>query len=379
MSSFEIFFKEFHNAKRKHSIIKNVVIIGVLTVVFSQNEVAYDISRTSVVVAVILLAFISSITTVFNFNRVDKVKNYVSLTNDKVHYNLSLFISVIILTFLDKVMFFAAVAIILSGLDYYVVAASLITTVLCVMVSFMLLAAHNKNSITLYITSFIMLASMISLCFISVDFILVLATFLLLSLVGMLILVRLSSNTFIYVPKTSKKVAFKNYYFNVLVGNKVLLVNTIVLLGFAVVYMMYLFEVASPYILAIPTAILGSNKIISCLVSSEKDTLKKLDSFPGKELYKDYFILNICIMYLIYFIYATSLIFMFEVRIMVAVAVLVLCPLVIAIVNTYAECKMPIKEWSDLNQLWKSPRNYMATVAVAILAVAIIFIEQMII
>lgn len=376
MNSLQIFFKEFSNEKRRQSLIKNFVIIGFLTILFAQNKVQYELPVKSIALVILVLTFISSYTTTFNFNNINNVKRYLSLPIKKLDYIFSLYITLIVLTFVDKVLYIVALALIISPSKVNIAVVSTVSIMLMVAVSINMLVAISKKSLGLKLLNIISVIIPIALCFININQILVLIILVTILAINIFLLTTADLKNLVYYPKSKAKVrTFKNYYINVMLNDKVLIINSLFLIGLAFIYYLFLFESETLFLQALPLAFVASNKIVSTMISQDRDTLKKINSMPRNNIYKQYFIFNLILMYVLYFILFISSILVFKLNPVTMVLVLVFCPLVVASVNTYLEMHHPILIWSDLNQLWKNPRNYIVLVFAYVVILSIMLIE----
>lgn len=379
MNNLQIFLKQFTNEKRKRSIIKNVVIISALTALFSQNEIQYSISIRNLASSILILTAIFSFSTVFDFNKIHKIKKYISLPLNTLEYIASLYISLSILIFVDKALFLVALALILSSLNLNVLAVSIISVFLMTAVLLNLLVSISKKSIILKLISFISIIASIGMCYINIDIIYLYVGLVTILALNLLILSSASITDLVYYPKSrGESRIFKNYYVNVVKNNKVFLINSVFIFIMAIVYYMFLFKSETIFLMALPLAMITGNKVLATLISADKETLKTMNIVPGKEMYTQYFKFNLVFFYFQFILMAFVTVILFNFNYLISIIITVICPPIIAFVNTYLEKNHPILIWSDLNQLWKSPRNYISFAITYAIVLALLFAEMIV-
>jgi len=203
----------------------------------------------------------------------------------------------------------------------------------------------------------------------------------LIGLLAALLLLRHDSLDLAIFRQSKKgKSRFHNYFFRVLLTEKIYLTNTLMVVLFAVVFLFLFAEQGNPVMMSVAWCVAAVNTPATTMISGDKWLARQSDMLPG--CYKD-----------IWGMYRRFLTIYFStVNIIVLAACLIRSERVVpymlmqfaaatsleVYITVYLEKHKRIAGWQTKQQLWRNPRKYILPAIVFIVACGISMISEMI-
>ncbi len=379
MNNCKIFTKHLFSKNRVKSIIKNFIIILFLTLIYKNLEFEITISENLIILVTIFISIISCVSVVSEFNSFNNFKSYSILPIRKHIFIINMIFWYSIIVIIERMIFIFFIYFILFDFNINIALYVIITVIFTQIFSINWILTSQKdkfvgNSINLTI---FLLYLLVWFAFENEIYKNVFICFLFSALLANTMFY--TTNTLIYFNVTYKFKIFKNYFFNIFLREKIVFINSLLLLIIAVFYD-YFTEVDSNVLLAaVPYAILSANKIIYTLISQDKHIIRKINTLPHNTIFKQYQLFVLVEMIVIFSTFEVVKYLFFDVINYSSLVLIFLNPIIISVISVFLERNYPIISWNDKNELWKNSRNYIATICIYITTITVLLLFKYII
>lgn len=357
----KMFLKDFITVQRiKMSIIAFVV----LTVMLSAFQLDKYSSPSAAGIIGIMICFFPTMYTMYAYAVIEHIRLYLTLPVSSKRTILSFSIALFVDTLLERmILVFAAVFFLFENplpTIVFIFFSGFVTVLINVII---LLGVNSKNFFTCQV-GFLLFIGLIADCIFVSNLFIQIGIALFIGLVGILLMMHHDSiNLAVSRQGAKSKRIGRNYFFNVLLSEKMYLLNTVVVLIFAGIFLFNFAGRGNPIMISIVWGLAAVNTPVTTMMSGDKSLIRQSEMLPDKGgaimgMYRRfliaYFFITNMIVLLLCFVSSGRFIPYLIIQFIAALAIEV-------VVTIFLETKKRITNWQTKQQLWRNPRKYITT------------------
>lgn len=322
----------------------------------------------------IMVCFFPTMYTIYTYTAADNIRLYLTLPVKPQGVIFSFVLSLFIVTLIERIAFVALAIVFLLEYPIPVIVFLLFSGAATVLINVAVLLGANTKQLGVCFAGAVLLAGLVLTCAMVSGLTLQLALALLVGLLAALLLRRHDSlDLAIFRQSKQDKSHLANYFFRVLLTEKIYLTNTFMVVLFAVAFLFMFAEPGNPAMMSVAWCIAAVNTPATTMISGDKWLARQSDMLP--DCYK-----SICGMYrrflAIYFSTVNIIVlaacfirsgqFVPYIPIQFAAATLLEVH-----ITVYLEKHRRITGWQTKQQLWRNLRKYILPVIVFIVVCGI--------
>lgn len=376
MSISKIFFYDFFNKRKVKRIILLLALLPVLFLVILK-DVHFTSSYAGLIGITIALA--STSYTLSSYATTDKLRLYISLPINSKRLIWGLVITLYSDTLLERMSIFIIAALFIFSDPFIIILSVIGSAFICVVIIVALLLAMNAKKWSVFAIN--LLAMILTVCssiILSNNILYWIAVNIFIMAIPLTTLMVFDSAYLVINRQIKNRITLavfkRNYFVLTMIAEKIYLVNTVVIIG-AIIAFLVLFP-NEPVLLNLAWCMGAINTPAMTMLSGDKGTSKQADMLPDVKN-------SIVIMYLKFLIGYFSIINLIILSVIslkessysltnITVA-LIVTALEVAI-TIILEKKWRLTNWQIQKELWRNPRKYIAPIIVFLVTTAIFLI-----
>lgn len=362
MISTKIFLKDMLSMKKVKNYVLFICIFAFIISNIFEDFLGVGFNEKFIPYFAALAILTSTAYTIYTYSLYEKVKNYISLPIKKTNFLLGFILSLIIVSFLERVSLLI-ILVYFSGINVLqnICLVSLIS-IFCILINvWMLIILNRKSKVQFIVVALVFASNMVVFGLNAAIW------FKMLMILGSSFIVLASilstDSIFIAIIRNNKygfnKSKFNiNYFLKVMISEKIYVINTALILGI-IIFLVFI-KVDNYIGWSLTWAVGAVNTPVLTMLSSDLSLRKHADMLSDKSngvwnMYRKFLIGYFVFVNL--FILILNTIFENNIVIYNVIAFIILC--ILESISAYVlEIKFPLLKWKTKQDLWKHPRKY---------------------
>lgn len=329
----------------------------------------------------IMVCFFPTMYTIYTYSLTNNIRLYLTLPVKSRSLIFSFALSLFIVALIERIAFVAVVIIFLFKSPVPIIIFLMFSGAATVLINVLILLGANTKQPGVCFIGVILLVGLTFVCAMVSGRVIQLTLVLLICCFAVLMLRRYDSLDLAISHQSKKgKSLFRNYFFRVLLTEKIYVTNTLIVVLFAIVFLFLFVEQGNPVMMSVAWCVTAVNTPATTMISGDKWLSRQSDMLPGRyknlwEMYRRFLAIYFSVVNIIVLVACLIRSEQFVPYLLIQFAAVVSLEVYITV---YLEKHRRISGWQTKQQLWRNPRKYILPVIVFIVACGISMIAEMI-
>lgn len=367
----KVFLKDFITRRR---VIWSAVSVAMLALLLGILQTDRFSSGAAANVLGIMICFFPTMYVIYSYAVFEHIRSYLALPVSSHKTILSFAVALFVDTLIERMALVAVAVLFLFENPLPVLALLPVSGFATVLINVVILLGINRRNPLTCAAGGLLFAALTASCIFGQNLLFQLSRAALAGLICIPFILRHCSLDLSVMRSGVKSARVgRNYFFNVLLSEKMYLLNTVLVLVFAAVFLFLFVKTENPILGSFIWGIAAVNTPVGTMLSGDKALVRQADMLPGHHgsvmgMYRRFLI----VYYLIVNVFVLALCVVHAGRIEPYMLIQFAVAAVAEIIGTlYLESKYRISGWQTKQQLWRSPRKYVVPAIVLALSCAI--------
>lgn len=322
----------------------------------------------------ITICFFPTMYTIYSYAIADNVRLYLTLPIRKGSTVLSFCLALFAYTLLERIAFIIVVLLFLFENPLPIIAFLLVSGFVTVLLSVLVQLGINSKRPFAYVMGFLLFAALATICLFVQVLIVQLGLAAIIGGVSIVLMLRHDSLDLAVFRQGAKTTGTgRNYFFSVLLSEKMYLLNTAMVMAFAGIFLFAFAERGNPIMVSVAWCVAAVNTPVTTMLSGDKWLVRQAEMLPDQHravmgMYRRflvvYYLVTNTVVLALTILHAGD----FKPYLLIQFAIVVLLEVILV---SYLETKKRIIGWQTKQQLWRNPRKYIMPAIVFIVCCAI--------
>lgn len=371
MSMIKVFLKDFITRRRAAWSVIALALVAVILAAFQLPKFALASIAGTIG---IMVCFFPTMYTIYTYAVPEHIRLYLTMPVSNWKIILSFVLALFVQTLLERIAFVVLVIGFLFENPLPIITFLICSGLVTVLLNVVILLGMNSKKAVACIAGLLLFAGLIAVCVLVGSLPLQLGLVAAIGAMSVLLMLRHGGEDLMVRRAGAKTSGFgRNYFWSVLLSEKMYLLNTAMVVAFAGVFLFGFAERGNPIMECIPWVVAAVNTPVTTMLSGDKWLVRQSEMLPDQHgaimgMYRRFLavyftatnliVLMLCIAHASHFSLYLVIQFLAAVIIEIGLA-------------SYLETKQRITDWQTKQQLWRNPRKYIMPVAVFIACCAI--------
>lgn len=371
MGMIKVFLKDFITRRR---VVWSVIALGLVAATLAAFRLPkFELASVAGTIG-IMVCFFPTMYTIYTYTVPEHIRLYLTMPVTDWQLILSYAAALFVQTLLERMAFVVLVVIFLFENPLPIIAFQLCSGLVTVLLNVAILLGVNSKKVVTCIAGLLLFAGLLAVCVLIGGLPLQLGLATAIGGASVLLMLRHSSEDLMVRRAGAKTSGFgHNYFWSVLLSEKMYLLNTAMVVAFAGVFLFGFAERGNPIMESIPWVVAAVNTPVTTMLSGDKWLVRQSEMLPDQHgaimgMYRRFLAVYFTATNLIVLMLCIAHAGQYSLHLVIQFLAAVIIEIGLA---SYLETKQRIAGWQTKQQLWRNPRKYIMPIAVFVVCCAI--------